>query len=82
MLTPEGAMNQAGMTAIEYFDVCYKYIHARHPNVSEEVKMQCASRMAIAASIDYATAILGGVVSKYRPEVNVRMSGGLEIYNQ
>lgn len=63
MLTPESAMNQAGTTAIEYFAVCYKYLDGIHPNVSEEVKMQCASRMALAASIDYATAFFGGVVS-------------------
>lgn len=65
MMNPETAMRQAGMTAMEYFDACYKYIDGTHPDVSEEVKMQCASRMALAASIDYATAAFTGSIQGY-----------------
>lgn len=57
MMKPESAMSQAGMTARVYFYDCLEYLDKSHPDVSVEVKMQCASRMALAASIDYATAV-------------------------
>lgn len=71
-------MRQAGMTAMEYFDVCYKYIDGTHSDVSEEVKMQIASRMALTASIDYATAAFTGSIHGY-PGIKVLVNGsGLE----
>lgn len=65
MMKPETAMRQAGMTAMEYLDVCFKYIDGVYPNISDEVKLQCASRMALAASIDFATAVFSGNVEGY-----------------
>lgn len=64
-MKPETAMRQAGMTSLEYFAQCFEYLDKTHPNVSEEVKMQCASRMALAASIDYATAVFSSSVDGY-----------------
>lgn len=81
MLTPESAMNQASMTAMEYFAACYKYLDKAHPDVSEEVKMQCASRMTVAASIDYATGFLGGAVEG-EFGVKVQMTGELHTFEQ
>lgn len=74
-MSPETAMRQAGMTAMEYFDACYKYINATHPDVSEEVKMHCASRMALAASIDFATSVFASrVQGDYAFKVSVNDS--------
>lgn len=70
MMNPDGAMRQAGMTAMEYLDVCFKYIDKAYPNINDEVKLQCASRMALAASIDFATAVFSGSVKGY-PGVKV-----------
>lgn len=65
MMKPETAMRQASETVMDYFDACYKSINAAHPNASEDTKLECASRMALAASIDYATAVFSGNVNGY-----------------
>lgn len=42
MMEPETTMRQASMTAREYFYECLEYLEKSHPDVSVEVKMQCA----------------------------------------
>ena len=64
MMTPETAMRQAAATATEYFSSCLRQIEidAEGKDISDEVKFQCASRLALAASIDYATASFTGLI--------------------
>lgn len=61
-MKPETAMRQAGMTAIEYTAQCLEWIETLNLELSDEAKLQCASRMALAASIDFATSMFSGKV--------------------
>lgn len=62
MMKPETAMRQAGMTAMEYTGECLEYIQKLNLDLSDEAKLQCATRMALAASIDFATSVFSGAV--------------------
>ena len=45
-------MRQAGLTAIEYTAQCLEWIEKLNLELTDEAKLQCATRMALAASID------------------------------
>ena len=64
-MKPETAMRQASMTAMDYTGACLDYIKKLNLNLSDEAKLQCATRMALAASIDFATAVFSGSVDGY-----------------
>lgn len=64
-MKPETAMRQAGLTAIEYTAQSLEWIEKLNLELTDEAKLQCASRMALAASIDYATAVCSGNVQGY-----------------
>ncbi len=65
MMKPETAMRQASMTAMDYTGACLDYIEKLNLELSDEAKLQCATRMALAASIDFATAVFSGSVEGY-----------------
>ena len=82
MMTPEGAMRQAAETAATYFTLCLKYIESdmEGKEISDEVKFQCASRLALAASIDYATATFAGHIQD-SPGISARVDGHIAVDN-
>lgn len=81
-MNPETAMRQAGMTAIKYTATCLEYLNkyadTEGLQLSDEAKLQCASRMALAASIDFAAAVFSGQVSGY-PGLAAQIAGNLSI---
>ena len=58
------AMSQAGGTASEYFSRAIKDVERAYPKASDDTKCQAAATLAIAASIDYLSATLGGVINE------------------
>lgn len=82
-MKPETAMRQAGETAYNYFSACLKFIEsdAEGKNISDECKFHCASRLALAASIDFATAQLGGLIDPVTPfgESGIKIHGGISV---
>lgn len=82
MMTPETAMRQAAMTAAHYFTQCLEHIEsdAQGKDISDEVKFQCASRLALAASIDFATAAFTGKIEGISG-VSTNVDGQLTVDN-
>lgn len=64
------------------FSYCLKYIEsdAEGKDISDEVQFQCASRLALAASIDYATATLAGHIQG-SPGISAKVDGHIAVEN-
>jgi hypothetical protein len=60
MMSPETAMRQAKETAYWYFTDAVTAVEERFPEAPQEAKAIAASNLAIAASLDYLAAQLGG----------------------
>jgi hypothetical protein len=60
MMTPETAMRQAAITANGYFMDSVTVVEGEYPKASFDAKAIAASNLAIAASLDYLAAVLGG----------------------
>jgi len=60
MMSPETAMRQAQETAYWYFKDAATAVEELYPKASDESKVIAASNLAIAASLDYLAAALGG----------------------
>jgi len=68
MMTPETAMGQASSTALEYLQTCLQYVEyaadQRHKKPSPDSIFMTAALLAVAASIDYHGAAVGGFIRK------------------
>ncbi len=82
-MTPETAMRQAVETAATYFAQCLKQIEyeTEGKKISDEVKFQCASRLALAASIDYATAAFTKDGIEGYGGISVKVDGSIAVDN-
>jgi len=60
MMSPETAMRQAQETAYWYFKDAVTAVEEIYPEAPQEAKAIAASNLAIAASLDYLAAELGG----------------------
>lgn len=63
MMEAETAMRQAAITANCYFMDSNTAIEREYPKASQDAKAIAASNLAIAASLDYLAAELGGRIS-------------------
>lgn len=74
MMSPETAMRQAKETAYWYFKDAVATVEEHFPGAHQDSKAIAASNLAIAASLDYLAAALGGHIrdSKDFPETRVQ----------
>jgi hypothetical protein len=63
MMSPETAMRQAAATAIGYLMDSVAAVEETYPKASHDAKAIAASNLAIAASLDYLAAQLGGCIT-------------------
>lgn len=61
-MNAENAIKQAGSNASNYFDKAVKDVEREYQNASDDAKCQAAATIALAASLDFLAAVVGGSV--------------------
>jgi hypothetical protein len=77
MMSPETAMMQAKETAYWYFKDAVTAVEEMYPEAAQEAKAIAASNLAIATSLDYLAAELGGRIRGDSEDFSKKGEAGL-----